>query len=223
MSRYGARALAARVPLAAMTPPDPDRDALAWREIDGQLIFLDVAADRYFRLGPEQNRAFLDMIAKTGREHWHQPPDFPRPSSWSPANRTSQAIELGTFSLPEIAHSLWIQRRIERRIATSGLQSVLCETRGLLVRRERHSGDPSTPDRIVRSFEHARILRTAANRCLPRSIALAIRFASCGTRANVVIAVKLAPFSAHCWAQVGDVVLNDSVEEVQRYTPLLVL
>jgi hypothetical protein len=91
------------------------------------------------------------------------------------------------------------------------------------VRRDRHSGDPSTPDRIVRAFEHARILRTAANRCLPRSIALSIRLASCGTRANVVIAVKLAPFAAHCWSQAGDVVLNDSVEEVQRYTPLLVL
>lgn len=223
MSRSGTRALAARVPLAAMTPPNPDRDALAWREIDGQLIFLDVAADRYFRLGSEQNRTFLDMIDQTGRERWHQPPDFPRPLNWSPPTRTSRAIELGTFNLPDIAHSLWIQRRIERRIAASGLQSVLVETRRLLARRDRHSTKLAAADRSVRSFEHARLLRTAANRCLPRSMALAIRLASCGTRANVVIAVKLAPFAAHCWAQAGDVVLNDSVEEVQRYTPLLVL
>lgn len=206
-----------------MVHPDPDRDALAWREIDGQLIFLDLAADRYFRLGRDQNHTFLDMVARSGRERWRQPPDFPRPSNWAPPTRTSQAIESGAFSLSEIAHSLWTQRRVERRIATSGFHSVLSETRQLLARRGRPRSDSAIADRIVRSFEHARILRTAANRCLPRSIALAVRLAARGAPVNVVIAVKLAPFAAHCWAQADDVVLNDSVEEVQRYTPLLVL
>jgi len=77
--------------------------------------------------------------------------------------------------------------------------------------------------RTIRAFEHARLIRSAADRCLPRSIALALGLAARGCRAHVVIGVKLAPFAAHCWAQAGDEVLNDSAEEVQRYTPILVV
>ena len=40
--------------------------------------------------------------------------------------------------------------------------------------------------------------------------------------ADVVLAVKLGPFAAHCWTQIGDQVLNDTPEEVARFTPILV-
>jgi hypothetical protein len=36
-----------------------------------------------------------------------------------------------------------------------------------------------------------------------------------------VIGVKLNPFAAHCWLQVGDVVLNDLPERVAAFTPIL--
>ena len=68
-----------------------------------------------------------------------------------------------------------------------------------------------------------RLLRTAADRCLSRSIALALCLARHHCRANVILGVKLAPFAAHCWAQHGDAVLNDELEEVRRYQPILVL
>ena len=77
--------------------------------------------------------------------------------------------------------------------------------------------------RTIRAFEYARLLRTAADRCLPRSIALALCLASDGMRANVVVGVRLAPFGAHCWVQQGGDVLNDSVEEVLCYRPILVI
>ncbi|HCY01912.1 MAG TPA: lasso peptide biosynthesis B2 protein, partial [Erythrobacter sp.] len=31
------------------------------------------------------------------------------------------------------------------------------------------------------------------------------------------------PFGAHCWVQHGEAVLNDTAEEVLRYTPILVV
>ncbi|AHE53694.1 hypothetical protein NX02_09870 [Sphingomonas sanxanigenens DSM 19645 = NX02] len=31
------------------------------------------------------------------------------------------------------------------------------------------------------------------------------------------------PFAAHAWVQKGDVVLNDTAEQVNLYTPILVL
>jgi hypothetical protein len=35
--------------------------------------------------------------------------------------------------------------------------------------------------------------------------------------------VKLEPFGAHCWIQDDDTVLNDTVEVVRQYTPVLVV
>ena len=37
-----------------------------------------------------------------------------------------------------------------------------------------------------------------------------------------VFGVKLEPFGAHCWVQNEDTVLNDTVEVVRQYTPILV-
>jgi hypothetical protein len=37
-----------------------------------------------------------------------------------------------------------------------------------------------------------------------------------------IFGVKLEPFAAHCWVQSGDTVLNDTVEVVRQYTPILV-
>ena len=75
----------------------------------------------------------------------------------------------------------------------------------------------------VRAFEHARLLRSAADRCLPRSIALKLRLAKLRHRTHLVIGVKDRPFGAHAWVQHGDIVLNDSLEEVRRYTPILII
>lgn len=37
-----------------------------------------------------------------------------------------------------------------------------------------------------------------------------------------VFGVRTEPFSAHCWVQEGDWILNDTVERVRRYTPIMV-
>ena len=44
----------------------------------------------------------------------------------------------------------------------------------------------------------------------------------CGLRADWVFAVRLWPFAAHCWVQCGDLCLNDDVERLAPYTPILV-
>jgi len=76
---------------------------------------------------------------------------------------------------------------------------------------------------VVRAFEHARVLRSPADKCLPRSLAIALCLARHGVHADVVLAVKLGPFAAHCWAQADGEVLNDTAEEVALYTPILVV
>jgi hypothetical protein len=197
---------------------------LAWCEIDGQLVFLDIAADRYFRLPELANREALAEIDRRGLARSRQPGRLPLPADWSAPARTSPAIQAGEFRLGDVARAMWTQKRVEARLARRSLSSILFELRAAI---EAHASTTavcgSTSSRMVRAFEHARLLRTAADRCLPRSIALALCLAMGGITARAAIGVRLAPFAAHSWVQAGDEVLNDSVEEVLRYRPILVV
>jgi len=92
------------------------------------------------------------------------------------------------------------------------------------------TADPPVPDiagdaaqKTISAFHHSKLVRTAADRCLPRSIALALGLAAHCVRAHVVIGVRIAPFGAHCWVQAGNEILNESVEEVLLYTPILAI
>lgn len=197
---------------------------IAYCEISGTLIFLDTARDRYFSLPEPENSQALAYLDHQGTGRSRQPAFCPDGRDIALPLASSPAMATGSFRMADTARAIWIQRRIEKRIASRPFYSVLSDVANLL-----HAcpGEQPSPRRdpalTVRAFEYARLLRSAVDRCLPRSIALALCLASDGTKANVVIGVKLAPFGAHCWAQQGTDVLNDSIEEVLRYRPILVI
>lgn len=203
---------------------DLNRQGLAWRVLDGQLIFLDVLNDRYFRLSDEDNRMYLKQLERSPEKIWRQPADFPRPADWIAAKLTSPAINQNTFRLAGVARALWTQRRVEARLSKHSLAFVLSQLRSVVERKSSSNAKSSEEGlKCIGAFEQARLLRTAADRCLSRSIALAACLAAHGDRTRIVLGVHSPPFAAHCWVQHGDTVLNDSVEEVLRYQPILVV
>jgi hypothetical protein len=200
------------------------RRELAWCEIAGQLVFLDIAADRYFRLPEPTNGEALAEIDRRGLARFRQPDSLCLPADWLAPVRTSPALGDSAFQLGDVARALWTQRRVEARLARRSFSSILYELRAATeARGSTTAARRSMKSRMVHAFEHARLLRTAADRCLPRSIALATCLAVSGITARAVIGVRLGPFAAHSWVQAGDEVLNDSVEEVLRYQPILVV
>ena len=60
-----------------------------------------------------------------------------------------------------------------------------------------------------------------AGECLFRAFLLLAYLRRGGRDATWVFGVRTYPFQAHCWLQVGDMVLNDAVERVCGYTPIL--
>lgn len=199
-------------------------DSVAWCVIDGVAVFLDIPGDRYFRLSADRNQHFLEHSAPPSDDGPVQPLGFPRPRSWTRPSRQCDAIHDQSFRMADVARAMWTQRRAERQLTTRPLLSVLGDLKAVL------GSVPFTAEilaepqlREVRAFERAKLLRSAADRCLPRSIALALCLARRECHAQVVLGVKIAPFCAHCWVQVGDQVLNDEVEEVLRYAPILIL
>lgn len=201
-----------------------DNPDLAYCDISGTLVFLDIARDRYFCLPATANNEALAYLDHHKISRNHQPALGADVTSFELPVSSSPAIATGMFRIADVARAIWVQLRVEKRVASRSFHSVISDLAAVLeLRPYEPSGPNCNPNQTIRAFEHTRLLRTAADRCLPRSIALALCLASDGVRANVIIGVKLAPFGAHCWAQKGTDVLNDSVEEVLRYRPILVI
>lgn len=59
-------------------------------------------------------------------------------------------------------------------------------------------------------------------RCLHRSYMLRRLLARRGIEVDWVIGVRTWPFMAHCWLQIGEVLLADDLDRVRGYTPILV-
>lgn len=77
--------------------------------------------------------------------------------------------------------------------------------------------------RVVAAFVWSRRLISSGDKCLRRSIALANHLIGCGIDCRIVIGVRMRPFAAHAWVQKDDLVLDESLEEVRRYSTILVV
>ena len=74
---------------------------------------------------------------------------------------------------------------------------------------------------LVSRFQRARSFVPIKPICLQDSLALREWLARRGAGAALVLGVRLDPFAAHSWIQLGDMVLNDSADRVSAYTPIL--
>jgi hypothetical protein len=75
--------------------------------------------------------------------------------------------------------------------------------------------------RLVGLFNVLRPLYPRSYLCLFDSLALLEFLAGCRVFPHVVFGVVADPFQAHCWVQEGSTILNDDLERVRRYKPIL--
>lgn len=74
---------------------------------------------------------------------------------------------------------------------------------------------------VVHFMKLRALAYTAYKQCMLDSLVLSEFLARNRIVSTFVIGVKTRSFGAHCWVQVGDLVLNDSVEHVGSYEPIL--
>jgi hypothetical protein len=77
--------------------------------------------------------------------------------------------------------------------------------------------------RRLATYEQARRYVPFARNCLLDSVAQSRWLSRAGIGCSLVFGVTGQPFSAHCWLQSADTILNDTYEHVSRFTPILVL
>lgn len=94
------------------------------------------------------------------------------------------------------------------------------------VKMRKHRGGRSRTGELpelLAIFERLRPLYGRRYVCLYDSLALLEFLARHGHFADWIFGVKVEPFGAHCWLQYQDQLLNDSVDYVRNFTPIMVV
>jgi hypothetical protein len=202
---------------------------------DGRLVILDLEADRY-RLLPLAAEAavlrhFHGEVRQSGDEralarlrdigvlqvqpgggvgHLCRHP-LPECSFFDDPWQPSSAVAVGCAALSVLG----AMTNLRLRGLARTLEALLCSNSppaAVLSCSQRHAA----------AFAELRLIVRTLDRCLPLSIALARTARRTDGDIRLVIGVKLDPFGAHAWVQRGNVVLNDRLDAVVPFTPILV-
>lgn len=204
--------------------------------IDEDIVFLDVAADAYLCFVQA-----VDQIAlgEGGRV------------STGDASYARTLIEVGLVSLeprpavraippkPSFDLGVAVRRPGPREIAAALMASAVAarDFRGLtfeqLLARARLGRSPCDAARdagrreavcdAAATFALMRPWSPVGGTCLKRSYQLLDYLRRLGLDADWVIGVRTWPFMAHCWLQSESVALDDDVERLIAYTPILAI
>ena len=202
------------------------------------VTFLDIRRDRYFGLPSDLAEAFTALEAR----------GF---AGYEPSAAIERLLSLGliapsTALTPRVsaprANASWADlaagrsTRWEVMAAARTARSVLQARHTLqhrsfemmvegLRRRRPQRGDRAPGDMrpLVEAFQRARRWTPIKPVCLLDSLALLDFLDGFGHRPQLVFGVIRRPFTAHCWVQHGDIILNDRLDHVVEHTPILVV
>jgi hypothetical protein len=160
------------------------------------------------------------LSVKPSRGRKLQPPPGP------PAGRV--LLEHGMSDYPPVFRiHLWffLKAALVARyfLSVRSLYSMMCrieQRRAREVAADR-SGDLPAMRRLVEVFKRLQpLLPPTGTPCLVHSLTLLEFLAAYGQFPRLVFGVQAHPFTAHCWIQHEDVVLNSTLEQVLQFTPM---
>jgi len=206
-----------------------------------RLVFLDLIQDGYFGLPERVDGAFqeclrcqTDFLAVT---------QLPIEIVRSARIRAGAAARLRILpSLPEpdqsrcdgprehaklrhVLEATLRQANAAKALTKSPLSEIILHLQATKARRPicSDSTGGEKVGEIAMAFRASRLLVNNHDKCLQRSIAMCRFMSSRGHFPNFVMGVKFKPFAAHAWVQDGTLVLNDEVDNVLPYTPILIV
>lgn len=204
--------------------------------VEGRSIFLDLARDRYFALPADLEAAFrqavespcdstiapdeVERLIRAGvleAADEEQMPAHPAPIV-APATDRVFAAYPSKASLMLMIQVVLVQLMASLMVRIAPMR-VIARHLERLNSGEGH--DVMATDRLAAAFRRVSVLIRVEGNCLPRTLAFVWLARRRRCNANLVIGVRINPFSAHCWAQAGDVVLNDRLDRANLFKPIL--
>lgn len=208
--------------------------------VGNRLIFLDLNGDRYICLPAAAEQSFqklcdgepLDsddrhrlggvcagILVEAEQSSLPRACMPPPPATASLLEKACSPVSVGDM-LPAFAHLLRASaalRLLPLRLVMSGLAKA--KTKILPT----SAGSDDRAGMIAAAFQQVALIATPLDKCLPRSIAVASRCIALGVSPTLVVGVKLQPFAAHCWVQAGQRILNERIDGIREFTPILVI
>lgn len=212
-------------------------DDLSFCHAGGRLVFLDVGSDRYLRLPPTLESALVRYLA-TGSssdadvselvarsilvkrsESSAERPSIVTPTRSAmeaphPAPRVTLLQTLEVLGL--VIHTQMTLKRSPFKEMLDVLSGSTPGPRTIAPFLERQVIDAAA------AFRRVRLYVPVGMRCLIDSVAMARFLRRRGAHVHVVFGVTVDPFSAHCWVQAGDLVLNDTLGNATSHIPIRV-
>ena len=205
--------------------------------LNGIYVLLDEEADRYFCLSEPQSALLADILAGGAKPETCRfaaslavrrilVPGLPAPQRRQPPTQTTssayRSTPAGSLRPAEWAAALRVLQTA-RRLQTSSLAENLTALRRDKARLR--LGDFASAEIVgaaaARFTALCDLFLTRTDACLVRSLLLARYLLRRRIPADLTLGVRLGPFAAHAWVECGGSVVNDHLETVQAYTPIL--
>lgn len=204
-------------------------------QASGKWILLDTRQDRYFLVPPQVEATFSDWLST---RHATQAPaavhalleqaGVLRSSDEEPTNALVERVSIPADLSVADAGAPALDPRLALVVAKTWIRLRLRPLHGILLSRLARPPLPMTGKldatiAAAAAYEAARLLVPIARNCLLDSLALDGWLARQGLGCSLIFGVTSNPFTAHCWLQTRECLLNDSFDHVSRFTPILAL
>jgi hypothetical protein len=216
---------------------------------EGQVVLLDLKKDRYLSLAPNVGPLFQQVlhsplrgdinhdVAETfinemlnegifTRDHMMgktlSPPNIATPQySLVDDDAALQQVPFNVLAVGRLAMSaIYAKWTLRFRTFEQLVESVASLRQSNLGKLQ--TIDLASTRRAVLLFRQlGPMLFDAHNACVFESVALLHFLARSGSSPHWVFGVRARPFAAHCWLQHEDAVINDTVDHVSTYTPIM--
>lgn len=200
--------------------------------VDGTVIVLDAPRDRYFGLTPTASRQFLALLNGTKRTA-----DGNEAGRLIARGLLVEADEGQTSAIPTVAAATreWVpQGKFVRPRPRDQILALACILVTLLRLRissfeqairprkagSRREPPAEPPPHLVAAFLSVISLLPGRLQCLPASLSLRAYLGLFSVPSDLVLAVTIRPFAAHCWVQIGDMLIGDTIERTSPFTPI---
>lgn len=217
------------------------RPDVSFCDAGGRHIFLDLAADRYFYLSSDTEAAFARLVAGRPLN------DIARRTLGSLLSQGLLTVVDGDVRPIACRHPPRPPRSLlDKEMAVPALRQARAAAFLLVARAQLHfrpllrltsrlqrkkarmpearkNGCEAQLTEIAADFQAAGLIVGSLDQCLAVSLAVSDRALTLGIAADLVLGVRLRPFQAHAWVQTDDIVVNDTVDHIAQFTPILVI
>lgn len=215
---------------------------------DGHVVILDLRGDRYYTLDPHNAGAVAGAVRgwpiAVQRSSAEDEADVAQAllekgilSEAETSGKDATPVVVNAPTREVLPDEFGTRPRLSWRTITGFLRSTAAAAMAIRrwplerviehvrLRNEAHRHavpDVNEVQRLVTQFAAMRpVLFSARDACLFESLALSEFLARHGVHPVWIFGVQARPFAAHCWLQLNGTVLNDTVDHVIGYTPIM--